>query len=66
MDESLIKPNLFFKLIDLYGFHFDEYEDCYKEIKEEIKQIIKEKKIKEEDENDIEKGKEEFSYAKKY
>ena len=66
LDESLIKPNLFFKLIDLYGFHIDEYEDCYKEIKEEIKQIIKEKKIKEEDENDIEKEKEEFSYGKKY
>ena len=63
LDKSIIKPKLFSKLIDLYGFHFDEYEDCYKEIKEEIKRIIKEKN-KEESEND--KEKEEYNYAKKY
>ena len=50
--ESLIKPKLFFKLIDLYDVNFDDYKDCYEEInsiiKEEIKQDLREKKSEEE------------------
>ena len=66
LDRNNIKPKLFSKLIELYGVHFDEYEDCYKEIKEEIKeenkQTIKENN-KEEPENN--KEKEELNYVKK-
>ena len=47
--ESMIKPKLFFKLIELYGVQFSDYQDCYEELKkiitnEDNKKNIEEKK----------------------
>ena len=35
---NMIKPKLFFKLIYLYGINFIDYQQCYEEIKTEIKE----------------------------
>ena len=47
--KSMIKPKLFFKLIELYGVQFSDYQDCYEELKkiitnEDNKKNIEEKK----------------------
>ena len=36
LDKSLIRPDLFNNLINLYGIKFNDYKKCYEEIKEEI------------------------------
>ena len=38
IDQSLIRPKLFNKLINLYGINQKDYEKCYEEIKYEIKE----------------------------
>jgi hypothetical protein len=44
LDKSCIKPKLFESLINLYGINFNDYNKCYKEIKE----FIEKKEIKNE------------------
>ena len=55
--QHLINQNLFNKLINLYGIKFDDYKNCYEEIKLNIpcdKAIEDEKNIKEENQNNNE------------
>ena len=52
IQKNMIKPKLFFKLIELYGVNFSDYQDCYAEIKQFINESNK-TNIKE-DKNDIE------------
>ena len=45
IDKKIIKQKLFFKLIELYGVDYSDYQKCYEEMKEEINE--EHKKIKE-------------------
>ena len=36
LDNNMIKPNLFHKLINLYGVDYSDFENCYEELKSEI------------------------------
>ena len=36
LDKKIIKQKLFFKLIELYGVDYSDYQKCYEEMKEEI------------------------------
>ena len=46
LDKSLIRPELFNNLINLYGVKFNDYKKCYQEIKEEIEEKPKIKNSK--------------------
>ena len=38
IENKMIKPELFIKLIDLYGINYADYQKCYEEIKTEIEE----------------------------
>ena len=69
LDKSLIRPDLFNNLINLYGIKFNDYKKCYNEIKEEIEEKPKAKsskiEIEKNEENEQLKKKEENSYKAK-
>ena len=46
LDKNMIRPDLFNNLINLYGVNFNDYKNCYQEIKEEIEEKPKAKKSK--------------------
>ena len=50
LDPNLINVNLFNKLINLYGISFDEYRNCYEELKRILPQDIIENKSNEQEE----------------
>ena len=58
LQKNMIKPKLFLKLISLYGISFDDYKNCYEEIKSEIKKNLKESKPEIENNNEKKKEKE--------
>ena len=58
LQKNMIKPKLFLKLISLYGISFDDYKNCYEEIKSEIKKNLKESKPEVENNNEKKKEKE--------
>ena len=47
IENKMIKPELFFKLIDLYGINYTDYQKCYEEI---LAEINKKNKINESEE----------------
>ena len=47
IENKMIKPELFFKLIDLYGIKYTDYQKCYEEI---LAEINKKNKINESEE----------------
>ena len=44
LKKNMIKPKLFLKIIELYGIHFDDFKNCYEEIKSEINKHLKDSK----------------------
>ena len=58
LDKKLIKQKLFFKLIELYGVDYSDYQKCYEEMKEEINEDYKKtKENKNEINNEVEEKK---------
>ena len=45
LDKSMINPQLFNQLINLYGVDFNDYKKCYKELKSELEEIHESNKI---------------------
>ena len=43
LDKNLINNSLYFQLINLYGVNFNDYKKCYFDLKNELKEIKKEK-----------------------
>ena len=66
IQNNMIKSKLFLKFIELYGVHFDDYKNCYEEIKSEINKNLNENKNEIENNKEKENKKEESNNMKRY
>ena len=57
LDKKIIKQKLFFKLIELYGVDYSDYQKCYEEMKEEISEENKKAKENKNEVNNVEEKK---------
>ena len=57
LDKKIIKQKLFFKLIELYGVDYSDYQKCYEEMKEEISEENKKTKENKNEINNVEEKK---------